>query len=80
MGSPSLIFSEHAKLYDKLVDIAQKIAFKSRDVKKLKAAIKVYSNLASLEPSNGFESLVSISTKKLVGYLSHPFPLGNIYV
>jgi hypothetical protein len=41
----------------------------------LKAAIKVYSSLASLEPTNGFEGVVSIATKKLVGYLSHPFPL-----
>jgi hypothetical protein len=75
LGNPVLIYSEHATLYDQLVANVQKIAFKSRDIKKLKAAIKVYSNLASLEPTNGFEGVVSVATKKLVGYLSHPFPL-----
>jgi hypothetical protein len=76
LGNNGLIYSEHSSLYDKLVGNVQKIALKSRDIKKLKAAIKVYSNLASLEPANGFEGVVSVATKKLVGYLSHPFPLG----
>ena len=78
VGTTSLIYEEHASLYSKLVEIVQKIVYKNKEIRKLKAAIKVYSTFASLDASNSFEEVVKTTTKKLVGYLSHPFPLGKL--
>jgi hypothetical protein len=71
-SNPHLIKAEHEPIYLSLLKHVNQIVFKVKDAKKLMAGLKVYSGMANLEEAKELHEAV---TKKLIGYLSHPFPL-----
>lgn len=61
--------------YDDLFDIAKKEVFKIKDVRKLSAAMKVFSGLLFLSGDDVFtKSAHSKSMRQIVNYLVHPYP------
>jgi hypothetical protein len=74
-AEPSLILEKDISLHVKLLELCGKVLFKSKDIKRLVSGLKVYTSMASLENQGGLKELTDSATKKLIGYLSHPFPL-----
>ena len=75
LGSPTLVHTDDSQLYDGILARVQKVVFKSKDIKKLLAAVKLYSSFASITWDAKLQEIISLSTKKLIAYLSHPFPM-----
>lgn len=74
-GCPSLIKEHDAFIFEKLYNCTVKIVFKSKDMKKLLAGLKVLGNMASLGPKPEFAKISKLATSKLTSYLVHHFPM-----
>ncbi len=74
-GCPTLIHAKDAQIFEKLYNCTVKVVFKSKDMKKLLAGLKVFGNMGSLGSRPEFQKLSKLATSKLASYLVHPFPM-----
>ena len=75
LGYTHLIHEHDHDILSRILSCVQKIGYKSKDMRKLMGCLKVYAGICGLDSFPLLISFIKNANKKLVGYLSHPFPL-----